>query len=213
MSQPSPPRYSPAAARCREKQEVLPELAGRAGSRTWPKSGFATADGRGSGSAVAARWCRADNEARKEARKAKAKSEKQKASFAARRQAALERIGKAMEGAMSRDEVAKPLGGNVSRQRISQIIPSEEATGQTLPLIGFKPNPPQKPAPEAAKGPQQGDLVVLLPNTGRFCRRRKGHFGPHGHWASWVRTIATTETRPRLGSAIGGKGTKANTAT
>ena len=94
--------------------------------------------------------CRADNEARKEARKAKAKSEKQKASFAAETAATLERIGKAVEGATSRDEVAERLGGNVSRQRISQLIRFwQEATGQTLPLIGFKPGIPRKTGPRS----------------------------------------------------------------
>ncbi len=131
--------------------------------------------------------CRADNEARKEARKAKAKSEKQKASFAARRQATLERIGKAVEGATSRDEVAERLGGNVSRQRISQLIRFwQEATGQTLPLIGFKPGIPRKNRPpKPPKVRSKETCGAPLPDTGRLCRRRKGHFGPHGHWVSW----------------------------
>jgi hypothetical protein len=111
----------------------------------------------------------------------------QKVVSAERRAAALERIGKAIDGAKSRDEIAERLGKDVSRQRISQMIRFwEEATGQTLPLIGTKPGIPRKDRPpKPPKLPSKRTCGAPLPESGRFCRRRKGHIGPHGHWVSW----------------------------
>ena len=127
--------------------------------------------------------CRAE----RQAGKARTKSDKQKAAFAARRQAALERIGKAVNGATSRDQVAERLGGDISRQRISQLIRYwEKATGQTVPLIGTKPGIPRKNRPpKPHKVRSDRNCNAPLPESGRFCRRRKGHFGPHSHWVSW----------------------------
>ncbi len=103
-----------------------------------------------------------------------------------RKAAALERIGKAIDGAKSRKEIADRLGKNLSRQRIAQMIRFwEKATGQTLlPPIGTKPGIARKNrTPKPPKAPKT--CGAPLPESGRFCRRRKGHIGPHGHWVSW----------------------------